>query len=400
MTYKELLKLYKNGELSAQQREEIEKEIEKQEAISEYLFDNEQIPEFSEFDVFAGSDGGDKADKDKDLLKMIKKSIRRAFIKAGVTVGIVVLALVVLATTTLPHIVDAMYYDPAEVIGEKNGAVTNRLTLDTAVYTELFTPGYYRTHAFAGEEGFGKYDIQILQNFSFTGQFNNVNGTIDKGRLTLYDDTIFKLPTHNAFWYEGVEGLAGHGGTAAAGSPENALRKLEELDEIDHYLAYVTFDKVMTYDEMVAWSNESGITPEWAAICEYQSDGVYDYYTGDIIGFNYSGSCSYMVYNNEKYPYLNYFDMLETTENFPEEPFSAQVMTQHVTSMLSYMMDNEEFRDMVGCISDEGDFIMLKENVEQHGLNIYGFTVTAQRDTLLEISKNENVQYIYTTPIR
>ncbi len=400
MTYKELLRSYKNGELSAQQCEEIEKEIEKQEAISEYLFDSEQIPEFSEFDVLAESDGGEKADKDKDLLKMIKKAIRKAFIKAGVTVGFVVLALVVLVTTTLPHIVDAMYYDPAEIIGEENGAVTNRLTLDTAVYTELFTPGYYRTHAFAGGDGFGKYDIQILQNFSYTGQFNNVNGTIDKGKLTLYDDTIFNLPTHNAFWCEGVEGLAGMGGTAAAGSPENAQKKLKELDDTDYYLAYVTLDKVMTYDEFAAWSNKSDITPEWAAICEYQGDGVYDYYAYDIIGFNYSGSCSQMVYNNEKYPYLNYFDMLETAENFPEEPISAEVMTQHVASMLSYMMDNEEFRDMVECISTEGDFIRLKENIEQHGLNIYGFTVTAQRDTLLEISKNENVQYIYTTPIR
>ncbi len=400
MTYKELLRLYKNGELSAQQCEEIEKEIEKQEAISEYLFDNEQVPEFSELDVFAESDGEDKAEKDKVLLKMIKKSIRKAFIKAGVTVGIIVLALVVIATTTMPHIVDAMYYDPAEIIGEENGAVTNRLTLDTAVYTELFTPGYYRTHTFASGEGYGKYDIQILQNFSFTGQFNNVNGTIDKGKLTLFDDTIFKIPTHNAFWYDGVEGLAGHGGPGAAGSPENAFEALKELDDTDLYIAYVTFDKVMTYDELTSWSNESDITPEWAAICEYQGDGVYDYYASNIVGFNYSTSCSQMSYDNEEYPYLNYFDMLETEENFPEEPFSAEVMTQHVTSMLRYMKDNEKFRDMVGCIVKEGDFLTLAENIEQHGLNIYGFTVTAQRDTLLELSKNENVQYIYTTPIR
>ena len=44
MTYRELLELYKAGELELEQRKRIEKDIEKQEAISDYLYEQEGIP--------------------------------------------------------------------------------------------------------------------------------------------------------------------------------------------------------------------------------------------------------------------------------------------------------------------------------------------------------------------
>ena len=37
MTYRELLELYKTGELELEQRKKVEKDIERQEAISDYL---------------------------------------------------------------------------------------------------------------------------------------------------------------------------------------------------------------------------------------------------------------------------------------------------------------------------------------------------------------------------
>ena len=54
MTYRELLELYKAGELELEQRKRIEKDIEKQEAISDYLYEQEGIPSLE--DVFAEED--------------------------------------------------------------------------------------------------------------------------------------------------------------------------------------------------------------------------------------------------------------------------------------------------------------------------------------------------------
>ena len=43
MSYRELLQKYKAGELPEEQRKQVRQDIEKQDAISEYLFDNEEM---------------------------------------------------------------------------------------------------------------------------------------------------------------------------------------------------------------------------------------------------------------------------------------------------------------------------------------------------------------------
>lgn len=400
MTYKELLNLYKKGELSEEQRKEIKADIEKQEAISEFLFENDEIPELTNSSLESEIAQSDSDFDEKNFQKMIKKSIRKAFIKLGVAVGVIVLVLVILANTALPNIVDSFYYNPAKVVGTtESGATTTQMDIDTMVYTELFTPGYYRYHVFSNGKGFGEYDIKILQNITLNGQLSHVYGTIERGKMNLFDDTLFNQPAHNVFWHEGIESFSGHAGAGAAGSTENALRKLEELDESDHYIAYVTFDKVMTYDELVKWSDENNVVPDWCAICEYDGEGVYDYYARDIIGFNFIGNAGDFCYDKEKYPYMNLFDVIDSVENYRLNKASSQVMETHITSMLQYMLDNKEFRDMVNCTAHDGNLLSLKENIEKHGLNTYGFAITAQKDKILEISQKENVNYIYTTPL-
>ncbi|MBQ8794853.1 MAG: anti sigma factor C-terminal domain-containing protein [Clostridia bacterium] len=399
MKYRELLDLYKKGELPEDEKTRVAEDIERQEAISEFLFENDDIPELIEASLEAEIPNDNSDFDEKKFQKMIKKSIHKAFLKLGVAVGVIVLALVLVANTALPHIVDFMYYDPAKIVGRtENGVETNRISLDTSVYSELFTPGFYRTNVFTHRDGYGDYDIQILQNFSESGQFTDVFGKIEKGKMTIYTDNAFQLPTQNAFVPEEIPNLSGHAGTGAAGTVENSFRKLNELDESDYYLTYVTLDKVMTYDQLVAWSNKTGIVPTWCALCKELTEGPYDYSVNDIVGFNFLSSCGEMGYDNEKYPYLNYFDMLSTIEDFPEDNFSNEVMTQHVLSLLRYSLDNPEFREMAGCIVNDMELRNLMENIEEHGLNIYGFAVVAQKEQILKISQTENVKYIYTTP--
>lgn len=399
MKYRELLDLYKNGELQGEQKAKVAEDIEKHEAISEFLFENDEIPGLSDSCPEAEITDNNSDFDEKKFRKMIKKSIRKAFIKLGVAVGVIVLALVLAANTVLPNIVDAMYYNPAKVVGRtESGAETSQLDIDTMVYTELFTPGYYRTQAYASHEGYGKYDIEVFQSFSHTGQFNNVYGSIDKNKLTLFDDTIFKLPTENAFWYEGVEGLAGQGGTGAAGSKENSFKKLTELSDTDHYVTYVTFDKVMNYDQLLSWCDKNNVNPDWFALCAYDDLSNYPYYTDGITGFNFFGNASEHAYDNEKYPYLDFFDVIESADDYHLNKASADVMKAHVTSMLRYTLENKDFYEMAGYNSSETELRSLLESVENHGIFSYGFVITAQKDKILEISEKENVNYIYTTP--
>ena len=50
MTYRELLKLYKQGKLEDSTKKQIEAEIEKQDALSEFLYEEGEIPDFSDLE--------------------------------------------------------------------------------------------------------------------------------------------------------------------------------------------------------------------------------------------------------------------------------------------------------------------------------------------------------------
>ena len=51
MTYRELLNLYKQGKLDDVRKKEVEASIEKQDAISEFLYEEGEIPEFSDLEI-------------------------------------------------------------------------------------------------------------------------------------------------------------------------------------------------------------------------------------------------------------------------------------------------------------------------------------------------------------
>lgn len=400
MTYYELIKLYKSGNLDNEQMKKVEKDIERQKAISEYLFDEDEIPAFNEIyeteniDFESLSDDSKNADNDgeKNFVNMIRSSIRRAFIKMGITVGTILLAIILFVMFLLPQVVNGFYYNPAEIVGEENGIETNRISLDMAVYTEMFLPGKHREQVIVEENGYGNYDVNVLQTFSTTGTLKNVSGKIEQGKLKLYDANLMNLPASNYFVPSEV-GITSHiGMVGASGDRETAIELLNDLSNDDCYMAYITMSDVMTYSEFAKWCEKFNVYPDWCAICLKNDDGYYINNISENIGFIYSGSCSALYYDNETYPYLSQFDMCLTADNL-DAPYDEKIMTTHVKSMLKYMDEQKEFYKMVG-LSDTPDFKSIAENIDNYGLNIYGFTVIAQKDTLIELSNTENVYYI------
>jgi len=127
MTYRELLKLYQEGKLDKAQTDEVEHAIEKQEAISEYLYEKEEIPGLEVLqgqekeEVFVqGNDA--ESEEEQRFVKMIQKTIRRTFLKMGAIVGAGVLAVVLCVIFVLPQVVSAFYYNPNEVVGIGEGS--------------------------------------------------------------------------------------------------------------------------------------------------------------------------------------------------------------------------------------------------------------------------------------
>ena len=127
MTYREKLELYSQGKLDEQQKIEIEQDLEKQEALADYLFEHQAPPGmedlFDEEPAFGakaagGNDSNAKASITENNLitKQINWSIRKAFIKTGVVAVIIAIAISLFITLALPRIVSAFYYDPGKVV--------------------------------------------------------------------------------------------------------------------------------------------------------------------------------------------------------------------------------------------------------------------------------------------
>ena len=385
MDYHKLMEAYKSGTLNEAQREQVAADIEKHEVISDYLMENAEIPGLEAFspnfptDVGRTNDGGAS-----DMAEQIKKAIRRAFVKAGVIVGAVVLALTLAVLFLLPRFVDCFYYNPCEVAGvTQNGIETNRMTLDMAVWSELHLPGSYRDMVMCEREGYGSYSVYVPQTSSYSNSFTDVAGKLTRGKLTFYNPNVFKKDAANTFGR--VSGIFDNGSEWSLPS-DNRL-----------YRAYVTFDKVMSYKELVAWCDANpAYSPDWCAICRKTDEPISPSLE---LGFLYNHGCTEMGFDSEKYPLLSIFSVYEKnnvveTFHIPEED-----MTQHVVSLLRYSEEHREFAEMMNPSRQEGEYAGLADSIEQDGIYVYGFTIIGSGDDIRALAQAEHIAGIYTEPL-
>lgn len=411
MTYRELLELYKTGELELEQRKKVEKDIERQEAISDYLYEQEDIPELT---GILEEKGQEQGDVDSEFIKLVNRSIRRAFRRLGITVFVAAVVLVLLVQFCLPNLVSRFYYDPAQNIGDKEYSA-NQMSRDMAVYTELFMPGKRRLSVQAESKGYGKYNITVNQTSSFTGSMTDVSGEIVRGRLRYYDNNILRKPAINVFAYSNL--VVKEGNTleenieytrkyfkmkdneevnmCAAGTKEESIKNLKDLDSQKMYIGYISLDKIMSYEDFKKYIDKQDLSEVWCAV------QALDENIGFVCNLSYTTTIDW---DNKKYPNLlpgcgpdemnnDEWDTIE--RNLQKESYASQ----HFVSLLSYLADQKQFLSMMEENSNEYTPERLKENIsyiKKNGLKIYGFATVADKDTLLKLSKQKEVYEIYT----
>lgn len=396
MKYSELLELYKQGKLKEEESLQVQADIEKHEAISQYLFE-EEVPEFEEFTISQnnGREEEEVSLQDVRFAKMIHKSIRKAFIKLGVCVTGIVLVVVLFVWFVLPALVGAFYYNPEKIVK----GTTKQFDLDMAVYTELFVPEQKRELTIVENNGYGNYDVRIPQVFSYNNKFVELSGKIEQGKLTLYNSNIIKPFTGNAFVRTAyfldelstplTELIEEKNDVAysAAGNKKTAKEKIEKLNENTYYHAYVTLEKAMKYSEFVDFIESHNFDSVWCAPIVSES-----FNTFNNIGFFYNqGSGAVLEWDENRYPILQLWN-IEI-----EEMKNNEIATQHFTDMLSYMAEQKEFSKMMGV--DTAELMKQKQYVENNGLYIHGFMITDIKEKILGIFEEEQVYTIYTTNI-
>jgi len=400
MKYRDLLQEYKNGTLDEEKRKEVEADIEKQDAISDFLFENSEIPGLDDI-VDSGDVPEDYTEmkpssEADDFAKLINSRIRRAFIKAGISTALVTLAIVAFVMFALPKIVDGQYYNPTEEIGS-GSEKSNRLTVDVATYSELFLPTRNIWNCDAVSRGYGKYYVSLYR------KENSYTGTLEKGDLRLYNPDILNRTIKLAYSTDE------NGQSTCFLTSPNGIDYFEKdyisyLDEYHGYWASVTLTKCMKYDDFIKWCEQNDIYPDWCAISTYipgvdpeslpmrYSGLEHNTYTYDpCVGF---GVDSYMRvnYDSDKYPNLSAWDTMQAVNDGVSE---YEVTLEHVTSMLDYLIDNPEIIYMIADGNADPDTLRsYKKHIEANGLYIYGFVCADSKEGFERMQNLDEVAHI------
>lgn len=390
MTFREMIKQYQSDMLEEEQKKFIEEEIEKHEAISDYLYETSEIPGLQELGGLEDEKHTEgETDEAARFADMIRAAIRRAFIKTGLITGAVILVVVLSVMFVLPDVVSGIYYNPNEVVGiSKTGWETTRMELDLSVFTELFLPGRHRDTVIAEAEGYGEYRISIPQIVSYSGMLTTVVGKLERNELLLYNPDPLRFPAVNVFVLPKEVGWT-YRGTGASGDAERAFARLQELEENKAYMAYFSLDELMEYENLYQkLDTTAGI---WCAV-----------YDGDIssssIGFHNSASGSVMSWDRESYPMLSLLDSEGDIESMEADEASGEVMQTHFLSMLRYMKNNRDTAKVFGC--EEIRWTDIINYIEENSMQIYGFALPADKNLILKLSQMENIAYVYVEEIR
>lgn len=427
MTYRELLQLYRQGKLEEAEKKKVEADIERQDAIGEYLFDQAEIPGMEDWETGCAQEKEDimrseEEMQEKQFFREINRQIRRAFIKMGVTVGAIVLAAILLILFVLPGAVSKLYYQPDKVIASdsESQTETRQMDLDLAVLTELMLPGYYRDNVNVTDRGYGKYDIRITQNVVRNGEAHDISGKLERGRLTLYDTNTLRLMPGNEFdWFqrksttlslrqqdaqekkEEKEGAKDTDDTIetvhimhGATDRESMKTTLKELDENKEYLAYVSLNQMMDYEKFYQFiENQPGIYHTWCAVKtnDVDKEDGYATFSTDNVGFY----CDPTVYSTalnwdeKKYPMLSGSKILQK-DDYEKTVRKESYAKQHMISMLRYMQDNPKAFEMF--VEDSySDFDQMADYIEKNGVKVYGFAVLGGKEDLQKLSRQSEV---------
>lgn len=348
---------------------------------------------------------------DEAFIREIDNAKKKAGKVKCLVVVAVILATVVVTCIILPKTVKSICYDPTEIAAsyDKEGydIETDRMSMDMMVYSELFLPCKKFDSVQATDLNWGKYNIIISQGMWPSGtESKQVAGQIVRNKMTLYDPAVLQTPPSNAFeWTVNTrntslsveenftEELPAMG---MAGSREVATDWLETLVENQMYIGYVSFNKVVDYEEVGKMLNKYDVMLSWVGLVTSEEShqeviGMYNYFSGSAYPFD-----------SKKYPFLLGYKGLGSEDDKNIGIEYKTYAKKHFISMLKYMNDEKVFLEMIEPLKYGND--NLEENyfsdkikfIERNGLQAYGVAVVADKAALKELNMHENVYSIAT----
>ena len=176
MTFRELLDKYRAGQTSEEERALVEAELEKSEAIADYLA--EQVE-----DALGAAETQAPAGEVRHIQKKVNRRLRRTAVWAAC----IVLAALLGVRFVVSPLVSSLYYQPNEkgfgtgIEGEPDPEY-DAITLDLTALYSLIAPGDTVNSVTAQPEGFGRYTLTYELQDWLTGETEQITGTLDASK--------------------------------------------------------------------------------------------------------------------------------------------------------------------------------------------------------------------------
>ncbi len=393
MKYSEMIELYKNGTLDDSKKHMLEADIERQTAISDYLYENEQIPPIIEDETAPTDEEKQQSIYEKKQLakkkeiaetekfmKLIRANIRRSFLKFSVALVAMVVAVMLVCgwiLTSMPEWERGKYYDP---IRSADGTENYHFRTEIEDYSETFAPDKVWRDLDFSSLGGGDYSLTVeklerdrtISGYEsdrgdlsdvYAGKF--ISGRISKGTIEVYGDNVFSPEASYPFATAmiGVENLSASrsagrmdnfGSYDEAAAKKSLKDKAAALDRNGRYNVYITFDKVYTIDQAAAVLYDqvsvngqyddvsADVQRIWFALCQKKNDA-----------FEASGTIGFCAYNDIS---MTDASLGETYKKMANKHSTDMYRTETVndisrvvTKRLRDLAQQKDFLMMMGC---------------------------------------------------
>ena len=193
-----------------------------------------------------------------------------------------------------------------------------------------------------------------------------------------------------------------------AGYPEEARENLEALEDGKLYGGFVSLDRVMDYDDFYAFVSQFQNQHIWCAV---QLAEKPSYLSNWGFGIDYGGGANILAWDRDKYP------MLKRSDGDSFVITDGETAKAHMRDLLRYLDDFPEFAEIMsrdygasGCTAvtdrpafglvEERDLTPLIEYLDEHGVQVYGFWIMADKETLLQLQDSPEVYSVAVQPLR
>lgn len=311
-------------------------------------------------------------------LRKIRRELRRRSRKT-ILISLILAAAILIGTVSygIPTL-ENLYWNPNTVSFGTPHATDLLMTF--YAYGQLFCPTRVINDVTATRTGFASYSI-VMDTYSFSKNERDYGyATLEKGELTIQE----------GFWDEINQVAVGN---TLPETEEHIVELLSQLPEYVRVGCYVTFREDITMQDALDFNRAliqdvletvNYTQLQWLAV-RHQEKAY-----ARPCGLTLSGIYGLFDEVNDSYPCFSGADM-----GADSDATSAEHHEEHFKSLLRYLDDQQKKGEGIEVPHYPGYYADALSYVEENGVKIYGCYITASPQRLLEISKMENVQYLW-----